>query len=102
MKTCCCVVLLVSAALCAQAQVSLKLYDDDHAKLNDPSKWSGVAWKDGQARDLRTFRGNRTFNGNWISANAINDRGRVARFALTTTPDSMTTAALTPSNGSSS
>src|SRR5438552_9224591 len=90
MKTRCCIilfVLLVSAAVCAQAQVSLKLYDDDRAKLIDPSTWSAVDWRDGQTLDLKAFSANRTFRGIWSSAN---------------TPDSMTTAALTPGNISSS
>jgi probable HAF family extracellular repeat protein len=47
-----------------------------------------VVWKNGQIIDLGTFGGNFSY------ANAINDRGQVAGFALNTTPDSFGFAAL--------
>ena len=54
-----------------------------------------VVWKDGQIINLGTF------GGNWSYANATNNRGQVAGFALNTTPDSITTGVLATGNGSS-
>src|SRR5437660_1060354 len=54
-----------------------------------------VVWKDGQIINLGTF------GGNWSYANATNNRGQVAGFALNTTPDSITTDVLATGNGSS-
>jgi hypothetical protein len=58
-------------------------------------EFDAVVWKDGQIIiNLGTFAGN------WNYANAINNRGQVAGFALNTPPDSMTTAVLTPGSSS--
>src|SRR5437879_6147069 len=54
-------------------------------------EFDAIVWKDGQ---IIINLG--TFGGSWNYANAINNRGQVAGFALNTPPDPMTTAALTP------
>ena len=64
--------------------------------INGFPELDAVVWKDGQ---IIINLG--TFGGNWSYANAINNRDQVAGFALNKTPDSMTTAVLTPGNGSS-
>jgi probable HAF family extracellular repeat protein len=45
-------------------------------------EYDAVVWSNGQIINLGTF------GGNWSYANALNDRGQVAGFALNTTPDS--------------
>ncbi len=50
--------------------------------MSGTPEYDAVVWKDGQIIKLGTFGGNFSY------ANAINDRGQVAGFALNTTPDS--------------
>jgi|HubBroStandDraft_2_1064218.scaffolds.fasta_scaffold25564_1 probable HAF family extracellular repeat protein len=45
-------------------------------------EYDAVVWKNGQIINLGTF------GGNWSYANALNNEGQVAGFALNTTPDS--------------
>jgi probable HAF family extracellular repeat protein len=45
-------------------------------------EYDAVVWKNGQIINLGTF------GGNWSYANALNNQGEVAGFALNTTPDS--------------